>query len=779
MWRRSHSRTLRSILGALATTVALAVAAVPALAQSSITGEIRAADTHAPLAGALVSIAGSSTAAQTGDDGRFTLAPVSGGAHTIVVRRIGYAPGRLDRVVGAGDTLSVMIELEPAPRSLDSVVVSSALASAASPGAHASISPTPPRAILSRQDIEAAPQIASDAFRALARVPGVSSSDLSAGFRVRGSPNREVLLLFDGMELYEPFHLRDFDGALSIIDPAVLGSAALNTGAFGARYGGHLAGVLELSSRDDSFDEGTTSLAASIGGLGAMHRMPFADGRADWIVSARRGMLGTALSLTGDDRGLSPHFYDAYSRLRFRPSEHSEISLSGLRSGDDLRFDGDDMGTLQSDNSSSYAWINWSTTFSPRLSRRSVLSFARLYWKREGWNDGGDQPVLNVTDRRTFSAFALHEDWSFDATRWLHLDAGAELQRLSASYDYTRLQVRPLVLAAKWVSESNDADEALAPVSHALGLYLSQRVRPWSALTLETGVRYDRRSETGVGSFDPRASLALALNENTTVRASWGRYSQPQELYELQVQDGVSEIAPPERAEERSVGIEHREGPLTLSVAAYDRRRLRINPRFINLESSIDVFPEASLDRVRIAPVSGDARGVEVAASSVLGSLRWSTSYALAYNDDIVDGHRVPSAFEQRHSFHVDLDWQPSQNWRVSAAWQLHSGWPVTPITFEVDTLRDGTHHVRPQYGSMNSGRLALYHRLDLRVSNERALGLGHLSVYLDLFNVYDRANPRGLGYTVRDWNAPQADVRQRPMSQLPLLPTLGARWVF
>ncbi|HEU4585438.1 MAG TPA: TonB-dependent receptor, partial [Gemmatimonadaceae bacterium] len=509
MWRRSHSRTLRSTLGALATIVALAVAAAPALAQSGITGVIRAADTHAPLAGALVSLDGSGIATQTGDDGRFTLAPVGSGPHTIVVRRIGYTPERVEHTGGGGDARAVIIELEPAPRSLDSVVVSSALAVSASPSSLAS--PAPPRAILSRHDIEAAPQIASDAFRALARVPGVSSSDLSAGFRVRGSPNREVLLLFDGMELYEPFHLRDFDGALSIIDPAVLGSAALNTGGFGAHYGGHLAGVLELSSRDDAFDEGNTALGASIGGLSAMHRTSFADGRADWIVSARRGMLGTALSLTGDNRGLSPHFYDAYSRLRFRPSGRHEVSLNALRSGDDLRFDGDDMGTLQSDNSSSYAWINWSTTLSPRLSRRSVFSFARLYWKRDGWNDGGDQPVLNVTDRRTFGALALREDWSYNAARWLHVDAGAELQHLSASYDYTRLQVRPLVLAAKWVSESNDADEALAPVSHALGLYISQRVRPWSALTLETGVRYDRRSETGVGTFDPRASLSLAL----------------------------------------------------------------------------------------------------------------------------------------------------------------------------------------------------------------------------------------------------------------------------
>ena len=777
MWRRSHSRTLRLMLGALAAIVALACASTPAFTQGSIAGQIRAAGTHAPLAGAIVSVTGSSAVTQTDERGRFMLAPVSDGAYTLFVRRIGYAPTSIHHVVVSdGASITVTGELETAPPSLDSVLVQSTFAAAASP---AQLSPAPPRAVLSRDEIEAAPQIASDAFRALSRVPGVSSSDLSAGFRVRGSPNREVLLLFDGLELYEPFHLRDFDGALSIIDPTVLGSAALNTGGFDARYGGHLAGVLELTSRDDAPTDGNTVLSASIGGLGAMHRSSFATGRGDWIVSARRGMLGTALSMTGDDRGLSPHYYDAYSRLRFRPSESQELSLSVLRSGDDLRFDADDMATLQSDNVSSYAWINWRSKLSPRVSRAAVLSYARLYWKRDGWNDGGGQPELDVSDRRTFHAIALREDWSIDAARWLHFDAGAEVQRLDASYDYTRLQVRPRVLAARWVSESNDADASLAPVSHAVGAYVSQRVRPASALTFETGVRYDRRSETGVGTVDPRASLALALNEGTTLRASWGRYSQPQELYELQVQDGVSQIAPPERAEERSIALERRDGPFTLSLAAYDRRRLRINPRFINLESSIDVFPEAALDRVRIAPVSGDARGLEAAAASVVGPLRWSASYALAYNNDVVDGQRVPSAFEQRHTFQLDLDWQPSESWRVSAAWQMHSGWPVTPITFEVDSLHDGTHHVRAQYGSMNSGRLALYHRLDLRVSNERTLGVGRLSLYLDLFNAYDRDNPRGLGYTVTDWNAARADVRKRPMSQLPLLPTVGARWVF
>lgn len=510
-----------------------------------------------------------------------------------------------------------------------------------------------------------------------------------------------------------------------------------------------------------------------------MHAMPFAGDRGDWLVSARRGMLGTALALAGDNRGLWPRYYDAYTRLRFRPTERDELSLSALRASDDLRFDADEMATLQSNHASSYLWLNWRSSPSPRIHGQSVLSYARLGWKRDGWNDGGDRPELNVADRRSFTALTLKQDWSLAANDWLELDAGAELRRLGAAYDYTRSQIRPRVLAQRWVSESNDADATLSPSSRSLGVYISQRIRPIRLLTVEGGARYDRRSETGMSSVDPRVSAALDLGEGTTLHAAWGRYSQPQELYEMQVQDGIDELAPPERAEQRSIGVEHHGGGLTMSVEAYDRRMLRINPRYINLESSIDVFPEAALDRVRVAPATSGARGIELAVSSKYKLIDWSASYALAFTHDVVQGMRVPSAFDQRHSLQLDVDVRASESWRVSAAWQMHSGWPVTPISFGVDSLRDGTHHVDPHYGVMNSGRLPLYHRLDLRVSNERALGSGRLSVYLDVFNVYDRENPRGLGYTVDDWNAAHPEVRRNPMSQLPLLPTLGARWVF
>jgi hypothetical protein len=145
----------------------------------------------------------------------------------------------------------------------------------------------------------------------------------------------------------------------------------------------------------------------------------------------------------------------------------------------------------------------------------------------------------------------------------------------------------------------------------------------------------------------------------------------------------------------------------------------------------------------------------------------------------VLDGRTVPSAFDQRHTLFLDAAVRLATGWHLSAAWQLHSGWPATPLTFAVDTLRNGTHHVRVEYGALNSDRLPPSHRLDLRVTNDRKLGSGVLSMYLDVFNVYNRDNPRGLGYFVADWNAADALVRRSPKTQLPRLPTIGVRWTF
>lgn len=88
--------------------------------EGSVAGTVLAAGTQQPLMGALVTVVGTSLRAQTNDQGRFTLAGVSGTTVSLDVRRIGYNPARVTARVGDQD---VRVLLTASPTSLEAVVV--------------------------------------------------------------------------------------------------------------------------------------------------------------------------------------------------------------------------------------------------------------------------------------------------------------------------------------------------------------------------------------------------------------------------------------------------------------------------------------------------------------------------------------------------------------------------------------------------------------------------------------------------------------------------------
>ena len=68
-----------------------------------------------------------------------------------------------------------------------------------------------------------------------------------------------------------------------------------------------------------------------------------------------------------------------------------------------------------------------------------------------------------------------------------------------------------------------------------------------------------------------------------------------------------------------------------------------MRPRFENVLNSIDVFPEAQDDRVRIAPERSRASGVELRLAGSAGSdAAWWLGYARSRAVDTIGGRDVP-----------------------------------------------------------------------------------------------------------------------------------------
>ena len=74
-----------------------------------------------------------------------------------------------------------------------------------------------------------------------------SSGENVASLHVRGGGSSENLVLLDGIPLFSAVH---YSGASSAVNPDAIAGADLHTGVSSARFGEHLAGVLELASRE-------------------------------------------------------------------------------------------------------------------------------------------------------------------------------------------------------------------------------------------------------------------------------------------------------------------------------------------------------------------------------------------------------------------------------------------------------------------------------------------------------------------------------------------------
>jgi hypothetical protein len=749
--------------------------ALPLAAQQpgTIRGTVREAGTAAALGNVTVRIIGSPLNAISSSDGAFTLTPVPAGIRIVEAELLGYASARDTITVRDGETIDVELMLERQVIALADVVVT--------PG-HFGIAyerVSRPQT-LTRAQIETLPQLGDDLFRAVNRLPGMGSHDFSARFTVRGGDDESVLVLLDGLELFEPYHLKDFDGSLSILDVAAIGSVDLTTGGYSAAHGNHLTGVFDLRTSNLLTTEPRTQLALSLNNVRVLSQGSFAQDKGLWLFSARRGYLDIVLDLAGQDADMDPRYYDALGKVVYQLTPRHRMSVHALRAGDALTLrDDDGNGLLTSRYGSTYGWTTIDSRITDIIDVQTRISVGNLDWKRDAAENENERngQQFEIRDDRDLTFAGLRQDWQFELNDRLLLRTGFEVTAVQAAYDYFKFR-RDVVVQNGSVRTSYDTTRVdLSPDGTERAVWVVQRMQPWRPLTVEAGVRYDQQSVTDDDQWSPRVNAAWSITERTTLRAGWGRYAQPQRLHQLNVQDGEAEFSTAERAEQIVAGIEHDLRGVRLRAEAYRRNESNLRARYLNLTGSIEPVAEVEGDRYRAARTAGRAQGIELMAQQMRTTWSWSASYALARAEDEIDGDFVPRPLEQRHTFYFDQSFTPRARWRVSWSWQYHTGWPITESTFTLDSVGGGT-RLQRTFGPYHAARLPAYHRMDVRVSRDIALRSGRLNIFVDVFNLYNRDNPQGYEYIVNVSNERIA-VRRSLEPMLPVMPSLGLMWEF
>lgn len=758
------------------------------LAVGTIRGRVWDNETKNPLIGTNIVVVGEEIGAATTLNGKYQIPNVPAGEHAIEFSYIGYETKVVEHVlVKQNNEVQLDIGLQPKAIDLKEIVVT--------PGQFAIMGKEPVvRQTLTREDLQTV-TFGEDIYRALNRLPGITSSDFSARFTVRGGENEEILVLLDGMQLYEPFHLKDIDGgALSIIDADNIEGIDLFTGGFTAEYGDRASGVLNMRSTEPNPGTQRTSLGISFMNARIMSEGRFADDRGSYLISARRGYLDLVLDLMGEVDPPRPTYYDIFSKVKYDIHRNHSLTANFLRSGDKLKYVEDDDDVDDTRYGSTYGWLTLNSMLSPKLYIRSIASLGRVTHSRNGLGYLGSSNVVNydVSDQNSFDLYGFKQDWDLMLADGWFMKWGYDYKYHEASYDYfNTILTREYSDPQNYTNQIDTTDVSLNPSGHQIAAYLSNRFRVATPFTAEIGLRYDRSTLTGDNLLSPRVNFVYSIGKQTFLRAGWGYFYQSEGANEIHVSEGENQFYPAELARHWVAGFEHTFGnSIDFRMEAYYKDLSNLRPEYRNGSNKLEVFPEVQDDRFRLNLDGATSKGLEFYLKyDKGGKFSWWASYALANAEDNIrsavhqgqaytEGAGVyPGRYDQRHSIYLDMNYRPNRSWHFYVSWQYHSGWPYTALVVKSGQDPNGSIFYYTTYEDYNGANFPAYHRLDVRLNRHFYLSKGRLSVFLAVVNLYNRGNPRNVNYQWV-WDTPTSPrLVEEYEYWFKLLPSIGISW--
>ncbi len=630
-------------------------------------------------------------------------------------------------------------------------------------------------ATLSDRFIDAMPDLGDDPLRSVHQLPGAAAGGTSARAHLRGGDRDETGIELNGHTLLDPFHVRDYQNLFSVIDSRAVRALDVYTGGYPARYGNRLSGLIVVDPLPPD-GEDVTEIGLSVYNTSLLLGRSGA-GDTGFLVSARRGNLDLVLD---EDFG-EPDYRDAFVDLGVDLGAATTLSLNALLADDRVVVATENEPDEQERSSNRTRNRQWWATFEwqpgPTLYARTVVSHSALDIDRQGLNQQPDKILGSVSDRRDVTISGVRQSLELIPNDAFDAEFGAGYFRHRGSFDYAA------------AAEYFGAFRALAggPVMRAyrnrvagesLSAYVTGQWQASRTLSASFGLRFDRQTYTVAGGDDqwsPRLGLLYRPTERSEWRLSAGRYYQPQQLHELQVEDAVTDYRPAQRADHFILGFQSQlSNHLRLRAELYRKNVDRLRPRFENLFDPLAIIPELEPDRVRIAPERGRAAGVELSLHYLSDSTEAWGSYALSRVTDTIAGQDIDRAWDQRHA--VSLGVRRSLGaWTLSSTLNWHSGWPATGLAFEASPT--GAPVLIPE--RRNADRYGDFMRLDARLSRRFDVGRGELSVFVEVSNLTDRRNPCCVDFDLEEDDQGRLELARAEEHWLPVLPAAGVSWRF
>lgn len=211
----------------------------------TLAGTVRDASTNEILPFVTVYVKGLAIGTSTDANGMFRLS-LKSGSYDIITSLVGYRT-ETRRVEMKDKNQTLDLKLFQTDILLQEVTVYSSAPDQTSQAEVGALS-------LQGRHITETTTVIPDVFRSVQTLPGISSdNEFSARFNVRGGTPDENLVLVNGAQVYEPFHVKEAPNAsIGIFNTDMMRKVMLVTGGFSAKYGDRMSAVMDIEYREGS-----------------------------------------------------------------------------------------------------------------------------------------------------------------------------------------------------------------------------------------------------------------------------------------------------------------------------------------------------------------------------------------------------------------------------------------------------------------------------------------------------------------------------------------------
>ena len=717
----------------------LLILLLPCLAvaqQLDIRGVVTDSATGERIPYANVLLKGTGKGAATNSAGFYLIPSVAFGRYELVVSSLGYQQTSKSITVSGTQTITVNFRLPQQSVEIDEIVVTGR-------GKAEQLDIQTSVHVLDREELKKVPVAAQgDILRSIQLLPGiVSTSDVNAQFYVRGGSSDQNLIMIDGMRLYNPFHAF---GLFSTVNPDLVSTAEVYTGAFPPEFGGRLSSVINLTSRDGNALD--FNGLANVNFLSSNLRVegPVTE-NIQTLLSARKSVFGgTFKKFLKQSVPLS--FYDVFFKTTFKnPESQSKINFQALVSHDDLLASAPD--------DPAYSWT--SSSFGVEA---NLPSGERLFWRilatagvftqeRIVPNASLIAPLDNTVNEASLWANVTYYTDSKDLFFF-----GFEFNFPSTEYNF--------------VNRLGDPGQ-LKSSEPQIGSWAHYQTRG-SFLRLDVGMRFELatllRGNALRSSLQPRINISASVFQDWNAKVSYGRFSQ--EIITISNEDDILPLfipwtfipsnLQPEHADHYVVGLDGNIlRNLSMNVQSYFKKYGSL------ILYNRDKIEASEPDYIN---ATGESYGGEALVRYSHTALDLYAAYTLTWVRANVNGFIYPPRYDRRHSLNLLGTLHLFKNFDFTLRWEFGSGLPFTQTLGYFDQLKFGngfpdpfyTETGTPQtlYGQKNASRLPAYHRMDASITYQFDLfSFVRTSAGINLVNVYNRRNvfyfERGTGKRV------------------------------